>query len=127
MLKLLSWRGEEIKAKIAMAEERAVNRIMADCVQEAQKRAPVDAGILRDDIQVLRPAAKAARGHSGYWGVRGGYKGGWYVWIVHHGSRAHMVRGKRHPGFRGRPFLRQAVDAHYPKLAKQVKAEMKML
>jgi len=99
---------------------------MADCVRGAKLRVPVRSGTLKRDIQVLRSASLIGKSRRGYWGVRGGYQGGWYVWIVHTGSRAHQAHGP-HPGFRGRPFLRQTVDVYYPRLRKQIKAEMQML
>ena len=123
---MLTWLGEELEKKIGIAEERAVNKTMGDCVRGAKLRAPVRMGKLRDDIQILRAAARVGKGHRGYWGVRGGSRGGWYVWIVHTGSRAHIAHGP-HPGFRGRPFLRQTVDVYYPRLPKQVKAELQLL
>lgn len=130
---MLEWKGEEVTFKTEQASKDAINRIMADCVEEAKGRAPVRSGKLKKEIMILKPAEAARDGYIGRWGVRNA----WWAWMVETGSKAHVTKPKNkkalswasalHPvmfaqirAIIGRPFLGPSIDIHYPKLARYI-------
>ncbi len=134
---MLKWYGEQLNQKMAKASMHAIDRVMADCVREAQDRAPMKTGKLRKEIQILAPAKAVKDGYHGRWGVRKA----WYAWIVEKGSRAHVAKpkdkaalswpGAMHPimfaavrAVMGRPFLGPAADIHYPKTAQYIREKL---
>jgi len=131
---MLKWYGDEINKNMANASVHSINRVMANCVREAQDRAPMKTGKLRGEIQILTPAEHVKDGYRGQWGVRKA----WYAWIVEKGSKAHITKpkekqaiswpGAKHPimsatirAVMGRPFLGPAMDIHYPRLERYIR------
>lgn len=134
---MLDWKGEEVRDRVMLAAGRGINSILADCVVEAKRDAPVVTATLQGGIQ-MRPARQTGptvvAGVWGIWNVK-------YALAVILGSRPHVIRPRRkkalywegadhpvksvqHPGTRGRDFVRPVADRLYPQLADRIRREL---
>ncbi len=102
----LTWNGDEVEAKAMAAATTGVNLTLARCLALAIPRAPVDTGNLRAS-GFIRPAARMGLTVVGSWGFSAAYAA--YVEL----GTIRMA---------ARPFMRPAMDAEYPQLAKRIRA-----
>lgn len=101
-------------------------------LEEVRQRIPVASGALRDSARIT----SRARGATVSASVKVGSKTVWYAHIVEYGTRPHKILPKRqggamqfggietrlvdHPGTRGRPFMRPAIDDKFPQVVQAV-------
>lgn len=132
----VEWRGDDVREKLLGVTKRAMDALMADCVDMAKHLCPVSTATLQRSIQ-MRPTVAEGRKLVGYWGsftVR-------YALYVELGTGPHDIlpKSKRalywkgaehpvpmvhHPGTHARPFLRPTADTIYPGLPSYIKREL---
>ena len=132
----IKWRGKKVRDKVLKAAAAGINSIMADCVVDAKANVPMRTATLQGGIQ-MRPAKIMRNKAVGFWGVFNVA----YALAVEAGTpphiilprnkkalywpgAAHPVKSVRHPGTRGKPYLRPAADRFYPKLAARIRSRL---
>ena len=124
------WDDDALRKAVRQAAAKGLNRVAADCVQDAKANVPVVTGTLDGSIQVWEPAQP---GSSGPVQVVWGSADVNYALGVELGDRSLIptdsarprapARGTpRNPGRKG--FLRGAADKYYPELAQRIQQEM---
>lgn len=66
----LTWRGDQVKARIRAASAESIDEIHTAAAEEAASAWPVDTGLSRASIDVLEAAHDTGSGIRGAWGGR---------------------------------------------------------
>ena len=107
--KRLNWRGKQIESKVLTASRRGIDVTLASCIAPAKRNTLVITGTAQGSIQ-FRPAVIRRNGAEGRWGS---FQVDYFIWLE--------------IGARGRPghfMLRRSADENYPKLARNIRAQL---
>ena len=123
----LQWNGQEVGAEIIEGARRAMDGLMAACVQGAESNHEFRnrIGVLEGSIK-MTPTVETAEGLEGRWGsfsVK-------YALPIEQGTGPYVIRNGfgrgiliNHPGRRAMPFLVPQAEANYPSLPDRIRAE----
>ncbi len=123
----LNYKGQEVAASIVSGARRAMDGLMATCVQGAKREHSFRnrTGILEGSIQMeaTREEGNALVGRWGSYSVK-------YALYIEQGTDPYVIRNGfgrgiliKHPGLRPRPFLMPQAEANYPSLPDRIRAE----
>lgn len=111
----VKWNGKAVAAKVRRAQIKGVNRVMGRCVSHAKQNHEWinRTGSLEGSIGIATYARPEGTGVSGTWGSQD---------IVY--ARVHEL-GSAKQNIPPRPYLRPAADVHYPRLAAEIRRELR--
>lgn len=112
IMRLTSWRGRNLTARMRRAEARGIDQTTAAAVLRAQEMAPRDTGFMASTLEWW-PAEVVGKAVVGLWGNTTAL---YTLWVE--------------IGARGRPgtyFMRRASDQEYPNLGGRVAAAWRAL
>jgi len=124
----LVWKGQEVGVAIVAGTRRAMDGLMAACVQGAKSNHEFRnrTGILEGSIQIAEMTHETADGLEGKWGS----KSVKYAAPIELGTGPYVIRNGfgrgiiiNHPGRRAMPFLAPQAEEKYPSLADRIKSE----
>jgi hypothetical protein len=98
----LAWYGPLISKKVERAAVKSINRVMGECVEEAQTLVHVRYGFLQGSLR-FEPAHSIAEGALGTWGS---FDINYALW-----------QEVLPPARGGKPYMRPSADHNYPHLA----------
>ncbi len=106
----VNWLGDDIVRKAAQASRRGIDVTLANAIAPAKRLTPVVTGTAQGSIQ-FRLAQIRGKRVTGRWGS---FDVDYFIWleIGAHGRRAYRM-------------LRRTADAEYPKLAGNIRQQLK--
>ena len=125
----LQWNGEAVNAAILQGARRAMDGLMASCVQGAKSDHEFRnrTGILEGSIHIAEFSHESGDGLEGKWGS----KSVKYASSIELGTGPYIIRNGfgrgiliHHPGHRAMPFLVPQAEDQYPSLPDRIRAEI---